>query len=197
MNQEQFVTFIKPQLSAKGIEFKPLKRKETPEKDGGYFNESTKELVVAMRHPSAFPLLVHEFCHFEQWINKPGFWAKVTKGHTDFFTWLETLNPVTRKIIKAKEDSIELEHDCEVSSLKLIESLGLDIDKKMYAQKANAYLLSYHLIATYHKWPKGKVYSDEISELMPTKLMSLTRVKKGSLLKGEVLELMTKAFKKV
>jgi hypothetical protein len=197
MTQEQFVKYIKPQLELKGIELEMLNRKNTPDKEGGYFSESLKKLVVAMKHEEAFGLLIHEFSHFEQWVNKPSFWAKLTEGHSRFFNWLDTMNPITRKIIKCKEDAIELEHNCEVGAVKLIEELGLDIDKKRYIQKANAYLLSYHLIATYHKWPAGKVYSDEISVYMPTKLMSLSRIKKGSLLKGEVLELMTKAFKKV
>jgi hypothetical protein len=197
MTQEQFIKYIRPQLESKGIEFKMLNRKNTVDKEGGYFSESLKELVVAMKHEEAFALLIHEFSHFEQWVNKPSFWAKLTEGHSRFFNWLDTLNPVTRKIIKYKEDAIELEHNCEVGAIKLIDELGLDIDKKRYIQKSNAYLLSYHLIATYHKWPAGKVYPDEISSKMPTTLMSLPRVKKASLLKGEVLELMTKAFKKV
>jgi hypothetical protein len=197
MTKEQFLIYIKPQLIGQGIDLELLNRKLTPDKEAGYFNESTKKLVVAMKNDEAFGTLVHEFSHFEQWTKKPQFWAKLTIGHGNFFNWLETNNPVSRKVMKWKEDAIELEHDCEVGAVKMIDTLGLEIDKKAYIQKGNAYLLSYHLIATYHCWPKGSVYTNDISKLMPTKLMSLARIKKAALLKGEALDLMTKAWGKV
>ena len=197
MNQKQFIDFILPALEEYGVK---LALEDAPFVDGqygGFFDPEGKRIAVGMRHKQHFGILVHEYSHFEQWIKKPAFWDKVKDGHSHFFQWLETNNPVNRSVIKWKEDALTLELDCEERAMKLIDSLNLEIDKKIYAQKANAYLLSYHLVATYRKWPKGSSYGDKISSLMPAKLLTLKKLKNTNSIKGEALNLMVKEFLKV
>jgi hypothetical protein len=139
--------------------------------------------------------LIHEFCHSDQHWIRPVFWGKKSAGHAEFFSWLESNRPVSKQVISWRNDVLAIEHDCEVRALKLIKDLKLEVDKRIYAQKANSYLCSHQLLCTYHKWPKeGCMYSDAISQMFPTRLLPLSKVKDEGYMTEEMIKKMKKIF---
>lgn len=145
----------------------------------GYFVDNPiPTLAVATRKnvKDWFLVLLHEYSHMEQWEEKASVWTnnKLEKGEASDLidAWLNyeiELDEFTLdKIFKI---NIELESDCEKRAINNITKFNLDINHEEYAQKANSYVLFYHLIKKHRKWYRiGKEpYSlKEVWSKMPT-----------------------------
>jgi hypothetical protein len=127
----------------------------------GFFSDFSKELVVAIDRPVKWILstLVHEECHFDQWLNEKSVWHdhEVSRKFDLFFQWLnghiELKNPehYARK-------AVALELDCEKRALKKIKKRWSHIvNPEDYAMSANAYLFSYLYMAYSRNWIKVKL----------------------------------------
>lgn len=147
----------------------------------GIFNADGPELICAVKKPIEkwIYVFIHEFCHFEQYMDNCEEWKnlsidlpdgnkenadllleKIIKGET-FSKSLKT------KIVRACQD---LERDCEERTYKKIKINKLEyiIDPKVYVKKANAYILFYNIILKHGKWYEKPPYEvDEIINLMP------------------------------
>lgn len=144
---------------------------------GGYFEDFSKKkgvLACAAKNKDYLLLLVHEFSHMEQWIEQTQVW-KNAKHSGSIDEWLDgkSICNINSKIDKVKM----LELDCERRALENIKKFNLPIDLKIYAQKANSYILFYNYIKETRKWSKpGKAPYSEVNrnlfEKCPSKIMN-------------------------
>lgn len=127
----------------------------------GFFSlKGSPSLSVATKKPIEewSEILVHEYCHMMQHIEKRECWEKL-KGPNDVRVWdlidlwLDNkieLNPQQLdeyfSIIK------EVEIDCEKSVIKAIEEFNLPIDISQYIKKANSYIIFYDLVKEFRTW---------------------------------------------
>jgi hypothetical protein len=54
----------------------------------GYFDEESKELVVAMNNTDWLGILVHEYCHMTQWLDGVKVWTDGCEGLEKVEEWL-------------------------------------------------------------------------------------------------------------
>lgn len=135
----------------------------------GFFEHNQKikaTLGIAAQLPedTFYEVLAHEFCHAKQFVEKSPYWtqsrlterevldysSKLNKDLTgmeaaDLFQFwidkeIELCPIVVEDLVRRLTD---VEFDCEKRVVKLAKKLGLKIEKEDYAQKANAYLISY------------------------------------------------------
>lgn len=196
MQKKQFIEYVRESLRKKNIELRLVNATDLDRKYAGWFDSEQRQLVIAARHKNFAAILVHEYCHFLQWVDNPLRWNRFTNDVAVFFDWLDSEQPVSRKIIDAKHAVQTLEHDCERRAIRLIKKLKLELGIRSYAQKANAYLLSYHLTATFHRWPNKKsLYRKRVEKLMPATLLPLAKIKNESYPTDAMLREMKKCFK--
>ena len=120
----------------------------------GYFdsNEPTT-LAVATGRGIKFwiTILVHEFCHMEQWHKDKEMWAKSDTSYL-IDDWLSGKNFSKKKINELIDTARNLEMDCEKRAVKTIKKWNLPIDTEEYIQKSNAYILFYNYLKKVRKW---------------------------------------------
>lgn len=195
MNKKEFISYVHTKLDEFGVKFVIQEGKLLEGNYSGWFDSYSKELYLAGGFRDSFSILVHEYCHFLQWQKKPKFWAKYSPGHWRFFSWLDSQKPVSCKVLKNKKDAMTIEYDCDRMALKLIKTLKLEIDEEDYAKKSNAYILSYHLIGTYRRWPNLRVYEDRrISNYFPSKQIPYRQIMNENYLKDKLLTKLNKCF---
>ena len=178
-NEKTFIKHVKNKCKEHNVKLilKNTKKIKIWEKTyvGGYFNDisTTKgELVCAAKHSEYLNLLVHEFSHMEQWIEKTPLWENTDTGAVD-----EWLNGKNIKFIKNKIDKIKyMELDCEKRAVKNIKKHNLSVNIETYIQKANSYILFYNYLKETRQWskPGNAPYSlknKELWSLCPTKFM--------------------------
>jgi|APCry1669191515_1035360.scaffolds.fasta_scaffold01830_4 hypothetical protein len=129
----------------------------------GYFDDTYKALVVACGRPfhDWIEILVHEFCHMEQWKSDER-WDKWTDACDTTWTWMSRDRILNKTQLNRVMDSmVELEKDCEMRAVEKIRKWGLPIPISTYIKKANIYLYSYHMLPELKKFPTG-VYGDKV-----------------------------------
>lgn len=157
-----------------------IKTEATGSDCSGFFEESlvvpaTLGIAGELNDKQFFEVLAHEFSHSQQWLEQSKEWRESRLNKEEVVKYsqilgkdvngLETGDIVTMWIDRELElDSITIndlinrttavEFDCEQRTVELIESLKLDIDTKVYAQKANAYLLTYFYAMKTRMWTK-------------------------------------------
>jgi len=115
------------------------------------------KLHVAIQRPKKewLSTLLHEFCHFQQWVHQTKCWKDYNK--------LETL-----------ESTANLERECEKMTIALIKKHKFNdvIDLPSYIKMANAYILFYQIYAITDKWYEIAPFSfKEIRDCLPDKLI--------------------------
>jgi hypothetical protein len=123
-------------------------------------------------------VLVHETCHIDQVRADKKWFARCEEGLTRLDAWLEGNRPV--RVRKATLESIKLEHDCESRAIAKIRRHRLPIDVAVYTQKANAYLIGYHVTLRERKWCFRAYRDKNVYGRMPTRLLPLDAVLKPS-----------------
>lgn len=147
-------------------------------KCNGLFDDENKELSISTAKPinQWFPILVHESCHFDQWVENCKPWAKYGEECND-----DILEEILAGKTKLSEEEViryftltrDMELDCERRSLAKIKRWGFDIDPIKYAKQAGAYVAFYNHIAETKEWYKiGKepYNTPAIIRLMPGNL---------------------------
>ena len=138
----------------------------------GFFDPDYKILSVATQKAFKdwFPILLHEYNHMLQYIEKPEFFGEEDR----LWEWLTNKIELTKKDIKKVIDTTrEIELDCEIRTVKMIEARSeLEINIDDYIKKANSYLYFYSIVAKHRKWSNKPPYSiKEIVELMGNKFI--------------------------
>jgi hypothetical protein len=111
-------------------------------------------------------LLIHEYCHFEQWKNN----AKAWVDYDDSDISLEEILKYPEKFKDHIVKLIRLELDCEKRSVKIIKRNQL-FDAGNYINNANAVLFKYVCLYHFGQWPQKSIYSKGIVRALPFKLL--------------------------
>jgi hypothetical protein len=125
----------------------------------GYFTDRpTPVLATGMGGPwaDAFPVLLHEFAHMNQWREGIPEWAALFDDGVEAADWIDHWLagqdvPIDR-LQRAFRAARAIEMDCEKRVLRHIARDGLPLDPIEYAQKANAYVLFYHWAEQHRAW---------------------------------------------
>lgn len=170
-----FIASVKRQCKTYGIELLLSPSKTVVLTDdfsqdcSGYFCDSDKALVVACGKPFKewFEILIHEFCHLEQWKTDPR-WKKWTNACGKTWEWMAGDIIMNKTQLRNVLDNmVELEKDCEMRAVEKIRKWDLPVNITQYVKKANVYLYSYHMLPEIKKFPTG-VHSDiNLIEMAP------------------------------
>ena len=139
----------------------------------GYFDDEEMTLQVAMKEKGCFEILVHEYGHLTQWVDKAPVYTKANKYLLAVDDWVTGTELPDFVVDAAIQGVVDLELDNERRSVKLIDKHNLSIDKEDYIRKANAYLYFYHWMRKTRKWcrPENMPYKNKrIVAAMPTTL---------------------------
>ncbi len=150
-------------------------------KSNGFFNPETSEMAISIGKPVEKWLntLVHESCHFDQWVQNCKEWRDMMAYKPDACTqlfeyWVDGEKKITKEhAIKIAGIMRDLELDNERRTIEKIKKYNLPINIKEYAKGAGAYVMFYNYIGKYKKWYKiGKepYNNKKIRRLMPTNL---------------------------
>lgn len=120
----------------------------------GYFCDLKKELVFWYSEENLDWLLVaiHEYSHLLQFTNNLNLWNSLVH-HKQYSVnllddWMNGKEFSNQKIHKIINNNIKLEYDCEQKAIHIINQFNLNdlVNIQQYIQKANAYVLFYHLV---------------------------------------------------
>lgn len=180
-----FVKHVRHQCKRYGCKLKLIYKELLEEEDGstceGYFSDDPLELVVATRclYTDFISTLVHEYSHFEQWIEESKYFAggKYFSGgkynyHSILERWIGGEN-FTKKTIERTIDVVRnCELDCERRSVENIKKYNLPINIEKYCKNASAYIYFYNFIKKTRVWETKHKPSDckKIIDIMPTDL---------------------------
>jgi hypothetical protein len=174
MTKSEFLNFVKEECKKHKVKC-VLKNTSYLKIEGitcsGLFYPEGK-LVVAMKSPMAYEILLHEYCHMTQWIEQTEEWKNHQKINPDQFSgWLN--GTPCRNIKKYIKWIIDVELDNEKRAVKMIKKINLDfIDINLYIKKANAYVQFYNWVLKNRKWskPNKPIYKSEaVLSLVPSK----------------------------
>jgi len=129
----------------------------------GYFSEITgqRELAVATKKQTErwLGVLVHEFSHMEQWLEKAKPWARLKSLYSKkgdacqtYFKWVEGKRVEKSIAIRSGKLVRDMELDCEKRAVKNIKKWKLPIPINEYIKNANAYILFYAHTFKHRKW---------------------------------------------
>lgn len=159
----------------------------------GYFDAEDKLMVVAIDKPKNewLPILIHESCHLDQFIDNNYLWQKWSVGYTMFFDWLGGGVELDNKTLKlCAQDIIDCEKDCEMRTIKKIKKYNLDINVRDYIRGANIYLYSFKYMMLSKKWKDGIYLNKELISHSPS-----TFQKSYMIIPNELNKLFTKFYK--
>ena len=143
----------------------------------GFFIENPPTLGLAIGgDPNEWlPVLVHESCHMDQWIEQSPYW---TNGHISnvevcdiMNLWIDReieLSPTQITNILTKTRDIEL--DAERRTVDKFVKYGVDINVEEYVQRANAYIYSYNFFAKFRAWNDPDKLSAHLLDSIWTKM---------------------------
>ncbi len=162
---QQFIADVRQKARHNGVKLK-FTRSASVKSDvqcAGYFASDPPQLVVAAGVPfkNFLPILVHESCHCDQFLDDRKFWDKNISGVGVVFDWISGKDFNRNTLRNSIKKVINLELDCEIRSIKAIEEYGLNIDTAEYIRKANAYIMSYSYmyLKNNRKW-QSSIYSN-------------------------------------
>lgn len=156
MTKKEFVNFVKQECKKHNV-ICDLRKTKYLRIDGlvcsgAFFPEG--KLVVAMKNPDSYEVLVHEYCHMTQALENGDVWKNHQKISNKEFTGWFNDKPSTN-IKQYIKWIIAAELDNEKRSVKLIKKLKLDfIDIDLYIKKANLYIQFYNWVLLHRKWTK-------------------------------------------
>lgn len=127
----------------------------------GYFvAHPTPTLAVATGKPAQewLEILAHESSHLDQWTdNDPSWLGNIMADGREAVDWLDSWSSGAPELtdeqladVVARAKAVEM--DCERRTLLKISKWGLPIDSSAYAQRANAYVHFYEVVAQTGRW---------------------------------------------
>jgi len=134
----------------------------------GYFSDEPREFAVAMKKPQKdwLPIFLHEYSHFRQWKDKAIVWKETDVNCMD--SWLTGVDFSEKTVDRSIFGLRNLELDCEIRTVALIQEHDIKMDIDLFIKQANAYLLFYNIVRTHRVWYKIAPYEvKEIIDLMP------------------------------
>lgn len=123
----------------------------------GYFGLG--QLAVATKKPFRdwFAIFMHEYCHFEQYLEDKKSFNGTNINSWRFFAWINgDINPRQKTVDRDIDVLRNLEFDCEKRVIQKIKKYGFEniLEPKKYTKKANSYVNFYLFVAEQKKWYK-------------------------------------------
>ena len=140
----------------------------------GYFDEDS--LVVATKKKNKMEwvsTLLHESCHMDQFLEKSKIYISDDCGLDIVEGWINNKKYSEDRVLKGFYNTILLELDCEIRTIKKIKKYKLPIKIDRYTQEANAYIFSYVYAYTSKKWYKAPYENKRIVNSMPKTFLSV------------------------
>ncbi len=176
----QFVKFVKKDLSKNHVKL-VLGRGQRVRAGKflceGYFDENAKIIKVAKNNPSFLETLLHEYCHYIQWVKKTKIFTYSDKYCLVVEKWLNGKTYKSKQIKRAFYWVRKMERECEQIAAKLIDKYELPIDKKKYIRNANCYIYSHFFMEytrKYYAFKKNPYICKNVKRVMPTDFKSLS-----------------------
>lgn len=144
------------------------------------------EIATDLPYEDWFPVLLHESCHVDQFLESSPHWlgyyvihdGERLDGVDIIDSWISGSNIPQDALWKATDASIAVEWDCEQRALVKIREWNLPLDPEEYAQKANAALYQYRMAVKLRRWPPEGFTPYMVPEVwmrMPRRLYQLAR----------------------
>jgi hypothetical protein len=182
MSGKDLLDMVKDECEKNGVEFITCEENRIsypgfPDmKVSGYFTDKPKPaLACALGKPEKewMKILIHEFSHMRQWLEKSELWDKqyangidCDKGMDEWLSGKEFTKEEYTYFVRTIQ---ELEYDCERRTLSFIVSERLPIDPEEYIKNANSYIFLYSVLLETKKWPDVAPYEvKEIMDMMPS-----------------------------
>lgn len=141
---------------------------------GGWFSdEPSPVLAVALDNETWLDTMIHEFAHLQQWVENSIYWEPSSCSVLVDHWYAHDCELNKEQLDKYFRALIDVEVDAERRALKMIKHYEIPIDTKLYAQKANAYVLCYHEYRRRRRWNvpgKAPYLFPEIVAAMPTNM---------------------------
>lgn len=133
-------------------------------KFGGYFDPENKVLAFAINQKESKEVLVHEYAHMTQWIDKIPLWDLAINSLEIMHDWLNGIEvPNIETHLKNIRD-LELDNEKRTVNLMIQWDLGVRIDK--YIRKSNAYIMFYNYLLMSRKWPQPENNPDSNKKII-------------------------------
>ncbi len=177
MNQNKLLSFMICTLIEHGIEINLYSDSEIASSSGGTisgsFCEEEKKIEVACSEDGWFMVFVHEYCHFQQWLEGLFDDAVVIAAYSVFDTWLDGTRELPQELLLTFIRKMQwLELDNEKRTIKLLEEFDVAFNKEEYIKEVNVDILSYEYCRRIRKWHTSSLNTDKMSSLMSNKLLS-------------------------
>lgn len=198
MTANEFVNLVSSECKKHSVRFYRSRGRTVRSPGGncrGWFGEDDykpNQMVLAVATGDSvskwLPILVHEFCHMHQWLEKDPTYTRSDEATGLLWEWLEGKIELSPK--KAKHYAVltlENELDCERRAVKLIKKLNLAINVDKYIKQANAYVYFYHLVAKHRRWYSPGKSPDSFSMILKAMPSSLRGDRKVISMKLEKL----------
>ena len=149
-----------------GIEFKTV----TDEEDAtlGAFSDYNRTLEISESPaPSVISILVHEYSHMLQWINKDEAYIATYRGldpTTVVNEWIEGKDFLDIELDNCFYLTKKLEFECDRRAVEVIKKWKLPIDIEYYTKCSIGYAYYYDYIRKHRKW--GNVAAYESPEVL-------------------------------
>lgn len=143
----------------------------------GYFSESEKVIKIAKKSTDFMSTLVHEYCHFLQYINNSKIYKKSDVAGLMIDEWFKGKNYSPEKLKRAFFLVRAMERDCEKRAIKIIKKFNLQINSKMYAKKAHCYIYSHFMMEKtrkFYSYKKSPYHSPVVLRIMPSSMAVLS-----------------------
>jgi len=181
MNETDFIKLVRKHTAEYNTELYITKGKRvncTGMRTNGYFDHMSEPARLAVATGDSakwFWVFVHEYCHFNQWIEQCAGWLEYEKyvKHWDVYASGICPNVKGMDVIKEFQCARDLELDCEKRVVRMIKKYNLPIKVEDYIRNANAYVYFYSYVRDNARWYKVAPYRvKEILKVMPTKFLT-------------------------
>ncbi len=140
--------------------------------DDGEVSDTQPELAWCTGRPfnQWFPILIHEYNHMRQWLEKDPLWGASAKF--DWFEWLGREEELDEEgALAACNAYALLELNCDTRVVEMLKKFEIDLDPEYYAQTAHAYAWFYFWALENRSWyviDHEPYRTQAIVEAMPT-----------------------------
>lgn len=171
--QKKFVRHVRKHLREHGCRLVMGRGREVNcggYRTSGYFNDGDGEIRVGRKASLWFETLLHEYCHFLQWIEKSPVYRRSDKSNAIIDNWFNG-KQYSNKVIDRSFDVVrEMERDCEMRTIRLIKKHNLPVNVERYTRMANCYIYAHYFMREYRKfWPfeTDLMHSPNVISQMP------------------------------
>ena len=184
MNKIDFIEYVKEQIKPHNIKLYISNGNQVNcegSRVQGYSCISSRVMAVAngakVDPQDMFEVLIHEYCHFEQWLEQSKSWVDSEDNlvNESWYSILDGRIDWHKDFDYSLQIIINLELDCEKRVLRIIDKFDLPVDKTLYAKKANSYLYFYSYLKECRSWYSNNnapYKNEKIYNLLPSTLKS-------------------------